>query len=90
MQIILFVTLSLCILAQIMAKKNMRFTPVVKDTIVNDVMTVQTFPSKPKWVKFSVFQVMQKICDFCGAVGCHSTTSDPHQFTHRNFFICNF
>jgi len=60
MQIILFFTLLVSVLVQIMAKKNMRFTPVVKDTVANDIMAFQTIQTKPKWVKFSVYQVMQE------------------------------
>ena len=73
MQILLSLILSLCVLVQLMAKKNMRFTPLVKVAVVNDVVTVPTIQLKSKWIKFSVYQVRQVFCETDGV----EATSSP-------------
>ena len=57
MPIYFVVTLVLCALAQMSAKKSFRSIPMVREMMNSNLLMVKHTPNKPKSVKFSVYQV---------------------------------
>jgi len=64
MSIYFFVTLVLCALAQLAAKKSFRSIPVVREVMNGNLLMVKHSPSKPKTIKFSVYQVWIMFINF--------------------------
>lgn len=57
MSIYFVITLVLCTLAQVAAKKTFRSIPPVQEELNSNLMLMKHSPSKPKSIKFSVYQV---------------------------------